>query len=200
MAAKDFEPPGEPLDSPIETVDRLYRRYADELRAFFRGRSRRHTAEDLVHHVFVRLLNCQGLSQVRDPKLYLYKIAWHVLYTENRRFKYDAPLPADAALDESEGSPIAYSRLWGDATVDDLIDLERALEAFRPEQQIVFVMYWKERYTCEEISAKAKVNIHTVRKYVRQVMLELRNSYNTPAPCDRQGSSTGSPHEHSPGE
>jgi RNA polymerase sigma factor (sigma-70 family) len=200
VAAKDFEPPGEPLDSPIETVDRLYRRYAGELRAFFRRQSRRHPAEDLVHHVFVRLLNCQGLSRVRDPKLYLYKIAWHVLYTENRRLKYDAPLPADAALEESEGSPVACSRLWDDAAVDDLIDLGRALEAFRPEQQIVFLMYWQEHYTCEEISAKTRINRHTVRKYVGQVMLELRKYYNTNAPCNRQGSSTGSPHEHSPDE
>jgi len=177
--------PVEDIDTLAENVDRLYRRFAEELRVFFKSRSRRDSAEDLVHHVFLRLLNCRGLSQVRDPKLYIYKIAWHVLYTENRRLKYEAPLPVSTGAEESEESLTAHSRLWDDETVDDLVDLERALEAFRPEQQIVFLLYSIEGYTCEEVSAITKLNIHTVRKYAGQVMLHLRKCYSTNAPCDR---------------
>lgn len=177
--------PVEDFETPVESVDRLYRRFAEELRVFFKRRSRRHCAEDLAQLVFLRLLNCRGLSQVRDPKLYLYKIAWHVLYTENRRLKYEAPLPVEPDLEESEENLTAQSRLWDDENVDALVDLERALEAFRPEQQIAFLLYWNEGYTCEEVSARTKLNIHTVKKYVGQVMLHLRKWYSTNAPCDR---------------
>jgi RNA polymerase sigma-70 factor (ECF subfamily) len=177
--------PVEDFDTLAETVDRLYRRFAEELRVFFKRKSRRDSAEDLVHLVFLHLLNSRGLSEVRDPRLYLYKIAWHVLYTENRRFKYEAPLPISTDPEESEESLTAHSRLWDDEKVDDLVDLERALEAFRPEQQIAFLLYWNEDYTCEEVSARTGLNIHTVRKYVAQVMLHLRKWYSTNARCDR---------------
>jgi len=174
----------EDFDTPAETVDRLYRRFAEELRVFFKRRARRHSAEeDLVQLVFLHLLNSRGLSQVRDPKLYIYKIAWHVLYTENRRLKYEAPLPV--TTEDSEESVTAHSRLWDDEKVDDLVDLERALEAFRSEQQIAFLLHWNEGYTCEEVSAMTQLNLHTVKKYVSQVMLHLRKWYSTNAPCDR---------------
>jgi len=177
--------PVEDFDTPGETVDRFYRRFGEELRVFFKRRSRRHSPEDLVHLVFVRLLNCRELSQVRDPRLYLYKIAWNVLRTENRRLKYEAPLPIDTDPEESEENLTAHSRLWDDEKIDDLVDLERALEAFKPEQQIAFLLYWNEGYTCEEVAARTNINIHTVRKYVGQVMLHLRKWYITNAPCDR---------------
>ena len=178
----------ENFDTPVEAVDCLYRRFAEELRIFFKRRSRRHCAEDLVQLVFLRLLNCRDLSQVRAPKAYLYKIAWHVLYTENRRLKFEAPLHVSTDSQESEAGLTAHSRLWdydSCAKVEDLADLERALEAFRPEQQIAFLLYWNEGYTCEEVSARTRLNIHTVKKYVGQVMLHLRKWYSTNAICGR---------------
>jgi RNA polymerase sigma factor (sigma-70 family) len=177
--------PVEDFDTPDGTVDRFYRRFAGELRVFFKRRSRRHSPEDLVHIVFLHLLNCQELSQIRDPQLYIYKTAWHVLYTENRRLKYEAPLPGKTDPEESEESLTAHSRLWDEETVDELVDLERALEEFRPEQRIAFLLHWDEGYTCEEVSARTKLNIHTVRKYVGQVMLHLRKRYSSNALYDR---------------
>jgi RNA polymerase sigma factor (sigma-70 family) len=177
--------PVEDFDTHLETVDRLYRRFAEELRAFFKRRSRRHSPEDLVHIVFLHLLNCRGLSQVRDLKLYVYKIAWRVLYRENRRLRYEAPLPLSTDAEGSEESLAAPCALWDEETADNLADLGRAIETLRPEWKIVFLLYWIEDYTCEEVSAMTKINIHTVRKYVSQVMLHLRQRYDTNAGFDR---------------
>lgn len=167
----------EDFDTPVETVDHLYRRFGAELRVFFKRRSRRNSPEDLVQHVFLRLLNCRGLSEVRDPQLYLYKIAWNVLYTENRRQKCEPPWHVST---EPERSEEVHSRLWDEGSfenVEDLADLEGALHTFRPEQRTVFLLYWKEGYTCEEVSEKTNINRHTVRKYLKQVMLQLRKYY-----------------------
>jgi RNA polymerase sigma factor (sigma-70 family) len=180
--------PAEEFDTPVETVDRLYRRFGEELRVFFKRKSRRNSPEDLMHLVFLRLLNCRGLSEVRDPRLYLYKIAWNVLYTENRRQKYEPPRPVSTDPEQSEEARTAHSRLWDEGSfenVEDLADLEGALHAFRPEQQTVFLLYWSEGYTCEEVSGRTNINIHTVRKYVGQVMFQLRKSYGTNASHDK---------------
>ena len=176
--------PAEDFDTPVETVDHLYRRFAEELRVFFKRRSRRNFPDDLMHLVFLRLLNCRRLSEVRDPRMYLYKIAWNVLYTENRRQKYEPLRPVSTDPEQSEEARTAHFRLWDEGSfenVEDLADLEGALHAFRPEQRTVFLLHWNEGYTCEEVAEKTNINIHTVKKYVGQVMLQLRKWYSTNA-------------------
>lgn len=178
----------EEFDTPVKTVDRWYRLYREELRVFFKRRSRKQPAEDLVHQVFLRLLNYPGVPQIRDPRKFLYKIAWRLLYTENRRLKYEPLFPVNTDPEDSKEDLTTRSPLWDDDSiekVDDLIDLERALGEFRPEQRNAFLLYWRDRYSYEETSAITGINIHTVRKYVPQVMLQLRKQYSAHALVDR---------------
>jgi len=177
----------EEFDTRTETVDRLYGQYKDKLRIFFKSKWRKQPAEDdFVQLVFVRLLKYPRLQEIRDPERFLYKIAWSVLNTENRRLKYERPLPVDTDPQESKNDRTTPRHLWQDGidAVDHQTDLERALDKFTAEQRTVFLLRWKYGYTFEEISRLTETNIHTVRKYAYRTMFELRKLYVTDIPGD----------------
>jgi RNA polymerase sigma-70 factor (ECF subfamily) len=168
------------FNSSAEKVERLYSRYLEELKRFFRRHSlQRDRADDLVQLVYLRLLNYASLHEVREPEKFLYRIAWNVLYTENRRAARERTISVSFTPEAFDQVCADDSRLWSDdstAQVDEARFLE-ALGTLTREQQAVFVLHYIDGLTCEQVAEVTGIKLDTVKKYVSRVLAHLHECY-----------------------
>ena len=87
--------------TPLESLEDAYQRYRLELRRFFERNS--HDApivDDLLQAMYLSIRKTQPNDLVRDPRQYLFRAAWNLLHTENRRID-----PAGVPAEQFEHGP-----------------------------------------------------------------------------------------------
>ena len=174
--------------SRAETVDRDYARYRQELQEFFGPRAwRPGSAEDLVQLVFERLLKNKLLAWVRNPKNFVYKIAWRVVRTENRRYQKEKQSTVSIEPDETQQLLAVHPRLWDDNSTKgvDEANFLRNLEALKPKQQLVFVLHCIDGHTVEHTAVLAKLKLNTTKGHLKKAMAHMYKTYGADAPAPK---------------
>ena len=118
--------------------------------------------EDVVHHVFLRLL--QGNTIVPDvPAAYLYRAVRNAALNARRNGRRDVPLETQSIwLEHRDGNREAS------------LALQAALRDLPEEQREVVLMRIWSGMTLEEVSAAAGVSLNTVASRYRYALGKLR--------------------------
>ena len=147
-----------------EDIGRLYRQQGRGLIAyacsFGRGFA---AAEDIVHHVFVRLLNGQ-VTINGSPAPYLYRAVRNVELDDRRNHSRNVELD-DAWL---QGPPGMESMA---------LVIESALRALPPEQREVITLRIWGQMTFEEIAVTIGIPLKTAESRYRYGLLKLREEF-----------------------
>ena len=153
-------------------IEDAYGRYRALLRAFFQKRARsRDFADDLTQEVYVELRLRPPLEMLRDPALYLYKVAWNVLRRAMRRAEREE-LHSHAELEEL--STAAVEDAGAELTAEDY--LTHLLEQLPPMYGAVLVLRLRDGLTYEQIGERLGVSKRSVKRHMEHVLAHLRRA------------------------
>lgn len=154
-----------------------FSRYGAELQLYLLRRLQRtHDADDVMQEVFLRLLRVENTELVRNPRAYIYGIAFHVI----REFRI---------RDERAGTWITFDpetiarraeqpeELRPDELADNFYirrQLERAIRQLPRIHRAVFLLHKRDGYTYREVAEKLGLSIHTVDKYLVEAKVKIR--------------------------
>lgn len=152
-------------------VEQLYREYKDHVYSYvLRLTGEKELAADITQQTFVKLLGDVNLSQVQNPKAYLFTMARNALYDEWKRKK-------ERLLHDGEEMQLA-------AMPDDPLDIpanqaeqqdmqdkvEQAIGLMKPKFRELMLLRYTEDLSVEEIAGitgrstnDVKVNLHRAR-------------------------------------
>ena len=153
-------------------VDALYLDHNRWLRRLLYRRSGcAHTAADLTHDVFLRLLGKASLPLMREPRAYLARIAHGLLVDHTRRQALErAWLDALATLPEAE-SPSPEEHLL---IIDALARIDALLDGLKPRARQVFLLSRLEGKSYPQIAEQLAVSLSAVEKDMARA---LRHCY-----------------------
>lgn len=161
------DPPAAPLGQ--------FERYAPDLHRFLlRFIRHSHDAEDIRQEVFARLSRIANLELARDPKAYLFGIAFNVVHefrTRKRRERvtFDSEV-AHHALDHPEG-------LQPDELADLLNlrqQLERALQRLPRNELAALLLVKRDGMSYEEAASASGLTVHQIERYVASARAKLK--------------------------
>ena len=134
--------------SMTEEVDRLYREFAPLIyRTAWGVLGSREDADDVVQSVFIRLIRRESLSDVRNPKAYLYKAAMTSSINLLRAKRRRPALVDDAELAEVPG-PIQDSS-FDEETYERLSE---AMEELSSDAAAVLILRYLQEKSLTEIA------------------------------------------------
>lgn len=152
-----------------------FERYAPELHRFLlRFVRHRHDAEDIRQEVFARLSRIANLELARNPKAYLFGIAFNVAHEfrmrkRRERVTFDSEI-AHHVLDHPEG-----------LQPDELADLmnlrqqlERALERLPRNELAAVLLVKRDGMSYEEAASASGLTVHQIERYVASARTKLR--------------------------
>ncbi len=149
--------------------------YASDLYRFLlRMIQRPHDAEDLRQEVFARLTRIPDRQLARDPKAYLFGVAFHVLREFRMRERRERVAFDSDAVEEAAAQP---NELHPDEMADRLSlqqQLERALSELGPKERAVLLLVKRDGMSYEEAAAAAGVSIHQVERFVTAARSKLK--------------------------
>jgi RNA polymerase sigma factor (sigma-70 family) len=134
----------------------------------YRMLSHRQDAEDVAQEAFVRALrSIEGFDVTRPLRPWLLEIAANRCRTA---LAHRARRPS-ATSQPIEDRPDPRAGL---ADVDDLAgELERGLQALRPEYRLVFALYHEQNLSYEEIAAAISRPVGTVKTWLHRARAQL---------------------------
>ncbi|HMK85310.1 MAG TPA: RNA polymerase sigma factor [Steroidobacteraceae bacterium] len=169
----------------------LYDEYGPRFRAFLRMRAvSAQQAEDLVHDVFVRVIEAgPRLAQVDSPRAYLWCTLRNALTDQMRQMRRDRRLFTDPpAAGKDDGEEDASFEAWlektagSDAWVAERIDhlecVGRALERFRrqePERAAAIDLVAIEGFEGRELAEALGKSYGAAREYLSQARKALKS-------------------------
>ncbi len=161
-----------PLD-----VTRAYQRYRAELRSFFSkvARGKAAHAEDLVHNVYLRLLEYPPAQVLREPQAYLFKLAWGELHRFHQKDARE-PLAHDHEMLERLDAPGASLH---DAGLDVSAEAVMAqvfaeLPALHGE---VFLRFKWDGRSYKQIADEFGLTPRQVKRYIARTLQCLRQAW-----------------------
>ncbi len=160
-------------DSAKRDIEATYARHRDALRAFFQNRTQRKDfADDLTQEVYVELRLRPPVETLRDPALYLYKVAWNVLRRALRGARRDAQTHDPAELDKlnTQQTEDAGAELTAE---EYLIHL---LGQLPPTYGAVLVLHVRDGLTYEQIGVRLGLSKRSVRRHMEHVLAHLRRA------------------------
>lgn len=134
-----------------------------------------HDAEDLTHDVFVRVFNSLGSYRPGTFEGWLHRITTNVFLDRMRRkqrIRFDALSDEGAARLPSR--EIGPEQAYADGTFDD--DVQRALDALKPEFRAAVVLCDIEGLTYDEIADALGIKLGTVRSRIHRGRAQLRSA------------------------
>lgn len=150
-------------------VGELYTRHRSWLTGWLSRRlSCPHSADDLTHDTFMRLLSGHESLELREPRAFLMTIARGLLIDHWRRAALERAYIEALALcpmDEAQ-SPEAQLLI-----MDLLTQIDALLDGLRPKVRRAFLMAQLDGLTYREIAAQLAVSERMVKKYMAQAML-----------------------------
>jgi RNA polymerase sigma-70 factor (ECF subfamily) len=155
-----------------EALAELYDRHAASL--FRHGlvlARRRPDAEDLVHAVFVKLATTGAeLLAVREPSSYLHRIL-HTTWIDGQRRSETG----ERAVEHAEEGRAAWA-VPRAGSLEDAIDVDRALAALPPAQREAVLLHLIEGFSFREIGRQTGVSLFTAAGRYRLGIRRMRES------------------------
>lgn len=172
-----------PHNPALESLEDAYQRYRLELRHFFERNSRDvHAVDDLIQTMYLSIRKTQPNDDVRDPRQYLFRAAWNVMHTENRRIEAERAKSVPFEGEEFDVYAEQSNRLWvEDDTLSELQDeeLNRILAQLPRACQFALLRQYRDNRSYKEIAAEMGVTAHAVKKYIRRALNEFRMHFNS---------------------
>lgn len=154
-------------------IEEAYARHRDALRAFFQHRTQRKDfADDLTQEVYVELRLRPPVETLRDPALYLYKVAWNVLRRAMRGARRDAR--AYDAADLEQLSTRTSEDAGAELTAEEF--LMHLLEQLPPMYGAVLVLHLRDGLTYKQIGERLGVTTRSVKRHMEHVLAHLRRA------------------------
>lgn len=153
-----------------------FRELRPELQRFLRRRSHvPQSAEDLAQEVYLRLLRFPAADVIEQPQSYLYRVASNVVHDFNLRARaslvtYDSPAAENAAQHADSG-------VWRDDVADPIADqqeIEQLMAALPAAWRAALILRHRDGLSHEEIAARMRTSIESVRKYLVRGQARLR--------------------------
>lgn len=177
LPARYVAPVSEFDTAPFD-VARAYQRHRAELRSFFSKVARGKTThiEDLVHNVYLRLLEYPPGQVLREPQAYLFKLAWGELHRFHHKSVRE-PLAYDPEALERLGASGAWPAGADDASEAGaealLAKVMGQLPAVYGE---VFVRFKWDGKTYKEIAVEFKLTPRQVKRYIARMLQCLKEA------------------------
>ena len=170
-------------DAPKSELEGLYRAHARQLRGFARRRVGSHEAEDLVHDVYVRLLQQGEIATLERPREYLFRVASNLAINSARKIRTRSRF-ADEDM-EFLGFPAAVTS--PEKIIEGWMELRRFrlfLNELPPVCRMVFLLNRVADLTHAEIADRLSVSVRTVERRMAkaQKQLRLRLARDDPSP------------------
>lgn len=134
----------------------------------YRMMSHRQDAEDVAQETFLRALrSIAGFDATRPLRPWLLEIAANRCRTALARRARRPPAASQAIEDRPDHRP-------GLADPDDLAgELERGLQALRPEYRMVFILFHEQNLSYDEIAMAVSRPIGTVKTWLHRARAQL---------------------------
>ena len=145
----------------------LVRRHQSQLRNFLRRLAREDAAraDDLAQETFVKAYRALvGFRSEASFRNWLYRIAYNVFLNDERTRH------AHSEFDESIHSPVAD----GAQRIDDMADIERAMDRLSIQQRAVFDLHYKKGLTQVEIAEALQLPLGTVKSDLTRGRVRLK--------------------------
>jgi RNA polymerase sigma factor (sigma-70 family) len=155
-------------------IDGLYRRYSQALRKFLVRRHVRHDdMADIVQETYYRVLKAGDLDAIRDPKAFLFRVAYNVVLNaaKHRRSKVEDDAVDIESIQADDEKPNLYRELKAE---QELAMVRAALDELAPTCREVFVLNRFENLSYSEIAAELDLSVSMIEKHVSQALAHLR--------------------------
>ena len=150
---------------------RVVHHYFPKLLGFvFKMTKTRHTAEELVQEVFVKLWQKRE-DEIQNLGGWLHTVASNLTINYLRRLARENRL-----YSEMKASTILYTESTKETIEfhESVALFEKALEKLPPQQKKVYIMTHKEGLSRDEIAEKLDVSPNTVKNHLLQATKEIR--------------------------
>jgi len=145
------------------------------LLVFFRSRSNPEDAKDLLQELGKELCNCSPKEPIREPRGYVYQIAWHLVKRYRRR-----QVKTRLGLLQMQQSAAGTNDQWNSTDVEQLAtqeQLERIADKLPLEQREVLAL-WLEGFIYTEIAERLGLTGEAVKQHFKWVLLHFRCEFN----------------------
>jgi RNA polymerase sigma factor (sigma-70 family) len=163
----------EPRDSMTRDIEEAYSRHRESLRAFFQNRThRKDFADDLTQEVYLELRERPPSETLRDPALYLYKVAWNVLRRAHLAVRRQPETRDRAQLEKL--SLQTNEDAAAELTAEEF--LTHLLGQLPPMYGAVLVLHARDGLTYRQIGERLGVTTRSVKRHMEHVLAHLRRA------------------------
>lgn len=159
----------------------LFERYQKDLQRFVAQRfGSHHDAEDIVQDAFHNVLRSVDMTQLDNPKAYLYQTASNLALNRIRKQQNHTRYLASSAIPEEADDTDAPHRAY--SSQRDLDTLRNALAGLAPKYRRTFLLSRLEDKTYREISEELGIPLSTVEKHMIKALQYLRDTLQEDSP------------------
>lgn len=150
-------------------------RYYRELVGFLSARTgSRHTAEDIAHDAYLRVLERPGGQAIGHPRAFLYRTALNLITDHHRRNQVRRAEPLDV-LDDHENQDCAPV-VWIASALEERLELlQRALDELSEPCRQCFLLRKLEGLSHPQIAERLGVSKAMVEKHIVNAMKHCRS-------------------------
>lgn len=156
---------------PVESlaVQRIYRDNHAWLQAWLRRRlGCSQQAADLAQDTFLRLMNVQQATQIREPRAWLTTVAHGLVVNFWRRRDIEHAYLQALTDQSAEFAPSLEEQA---IIIDTLLEIDRLLAALPAKVRQAFLWVHFEGLTYQQVADRLQVSERMVKKYMAQAML-----------------------------
>jgi len=159
-------------DTRVTEIELSYRRYGPALLLFAEGLAgERSRAQDVVHQVFLKLLETGRLHDTLDAKAYLFRCVRNAVLNDRKARQRDVVLDPECAWFEPPNRDYAAE-----------LNLRRALWGLPEDQREVTILHVWGELTFAQIAEVLGISANTVASRYRYALARLRE-----AMCAKEG-------------
>lgn len=128
-------------------------------------------AADALHDTYLKLRSQPPVTDLRQPRAYLYRMAINLALNSRRRHIRMVP----KAMSEFEGLPDGAPDPERSAVaIREMEQMFAALHALSPRSRAIFLARWRDEKTNEEIATTLGIHKRSVQKDLARTELHLR--------------------------
>ena len=174
----------EPPDNrQVKLLEEAYQRYRAELREFFaRKLWDPQSVDDLIQTMYLSLQKTRPADDIRDPRQYLFGMAWHLLHDANRRIATERGHSVGCNFEDFDLHAERSNSLWveDDTSLEyQRAELERVLGQLPAACQLAILRQYRDNHSYAEIAKELGVTTHAVKKYIMRGLNHFRMHFNT---------------------
>jgi len=153
-------------DTRVTEIELSYRRYGPALLLFAEGLAgERSRAQDVVHQVFLKLLETGRLHDTLDAKAYLFRCVRNAVLNDRKARQRDVVLDPECAWFEPPNRDYAAE-----------LNLRRALWGLPEDQREVTILHVWGELTFAQIAEVLGISANTVASRYRYALARLREA------------------------